>query len=157
MKGCRRRGAETTYDDETDWTAELAERFAIPLVDFLDVVGGGWSPVDIDPADAHDIDWFVSGDPVQVMLGVGGDEVVITTPQVTWAPPRVTPANPGDRRDLSDPGLRAWLHRATREAAARRRRSFAYCAYCRRLTAPEHLVERRIRSGRASTYLWVAF
>jgi hypothetical protein len=73
------------------------------------------------------------------MLGVGELDVQIATPEPYWT---ITPrlrfgeiVGSCDRFPATDMDA---LSEAVREAQNRRRASFTYCRYCRRLTAPEH-------------------
>ena len=86
--------------------------------------------------------WFVSGEPAQVAVGVEGPWFVLARPLTRWGETR-TALQPADGRQFSRDDL-LWFPEIVAEAAdaiaARRRRSFRWCRSCRRAHAPEWFV-----------------
>jgi len=66
-----------------DATNDLAEFFGLGLDTFVDHVGGGWFPQDdSELVGLHEqtYRWYGSGQPLQVLLGIGRDEAVVAEP-----------------------------------------------------------------------------
>jgi hypothetical protein len=134
---CRACGLD--WGREGDPTADeqaLTDALGVDWPDVVRVLGAGWGR---EPAGADDgMQWFVSGEPAQVSIGVEGRSFVLARPLVDWGPRReVEPADGGrfTREHL------LWFPddvSAVAEAiASRRRRSFRWCRTCRRPAAPE--------------------
>ncbi len=75
------------WRDESEATSDvtwlLADFLGVHLSDFVDHVGGGWHPQDgsyLEGQGEVTYRWFASGEPVQVLLGFGVDEVVVAEP-----------------------------------------------------------------------------
>lgn len=128
-----------------DATPELAAALRLDLAETVRALGAGWDAVATDAPSAAggEVAWFVAGEPAQVMVGVGREYVRVACPReavgrrpwVVTGPPR--PETLVGMRPWWDPWLVGWLSRTVDEAQRRRRRSFGYCRYCRKLTTPE--------------------
>lgn len=122
-----------SHDDPTTDERELADLLGVGVEDVVRAVGAGWRRVSLDDAG---VDWFVSGEPAQVALGVGLGTLTLAPVaaagdvEVAWDQGRSF-----SRDDLlCSPG---WLAAAADEFARARRRSFRWCPTCRRPHAPE--------------------
>jgi hypothetical protein len=139
---CRTCGLE--WGREGDPSAdeqELAELLGVGHIDVVSALGSGWRPE--SPADERDhVQWFVSGEPAQVAVGVAGPWLVLARPLTRWGEDRLE-LQPANRREFGRSDL---LHlpdvvaEAAEAIAARRRRSFRWCRTCRRIHAPEWFV-----------------
>ena len=126
---------------QTDPTAdehELAGLFGVHYVEVMRALGTGWRRESV-PGEREEVQWFVSGEPAQVAVGVQGPFFVLARPLTRWGESRLGPlATDGPRftRDdiLLDPHL---MTDAAEAIASSRRRSFRWCRTCRRATAPE--------------------
>lgn len=70
-------------DDSEDVTDLLADFFGTSLQEFVMHVGGGWQVQDPDHLlglNETEYRWFGSGRPLQVLLGIGTDEIVVAEP-----------------------------------------------------------------------------
>lgn len=124
-------------------TAELADVLRLPAGGLVDVIGGGWRRAD-DIMQAQDLtvrEWYVSGDPEQVLMGVDGCVVVLARPVGTWHGHRCG-ITPEDSVTFSSAELvsnsevvRATIHGIT--AASRRR--IRWCRTCRSSFSPWHM------------------
>ncbi len=128
-----------SWGREGDPTADeqaLADLLGVGWPDVVRVLGAGWRRE--DACESGGLQWFVSGEPAQVAVGVEAGRFVLARPLVDW----------GARQDVFPPDG----HRFTREdlqwfsaevttaaerIASRRRRSFRWCPTCRRPCAPE--------------------
>jgi hypothetical protein len=134
------RSCDLQWGNEHDPTAdeaELAELLGVTHVDLVRALGAGWRRE--TAAGEDDAQWFVSGEPAQVAVGVQGPFFVLARPLTRWGESRLGPlATDGPRftRDdiLLDPHL---MTDAAKAIASSRRRSFRWCRTCRRATAPE--------------------
>jgi hypothetical protein len=80
--------------------------------------------------------WFVGGEPMQVLLGIGFEDLVVGTPTLQWA---ITPHLAMDEEIARLPlTLNPQVVEAVTRAQEIRRAQFAFCRRCRRLTAPEN-------------------
>lgn len=140
-----------------DATIDLADLLGLSLGQTVEALGSGWEPC--LPAQASEGSaWFAAGDPVQVMVGVDAEQVLVACPA---EPTGASTSHPTGqltlevlgRRPWWDPGLVAWLCRTVAEAQRRRRRSFRYCRYCRMLTPPEQRHSQYVCQGCAARYL----
>lgn len=135
-----------TEDDQvTEAFAEIGDAWGWSARDVVDVIGGGWQPYAVEPAGSEfDLArWYVAGRPVQLMLGLDGDRVVLAVPEGRWSGAstlRYAPA-PSHFVVLEARELRDKAPEIVRTLLARRRRSFRWCRYCRRVTAPEELMD----------------
>ena len=95
------------------------------------------------------VQWFVSGVPAQVAVGVEGPWFVLARPLTRCDEP--LQLQPADRQPFIRDDL---LHvpdvvaEAAEEIAARRRRSFRWCRTCRRVQAPEWFIGAARTCGR---------
>ena len=127
--------------DPTVDERELAELLGVGYADVVRALGTGWRRE--NPPDAREhVQWFVSGEPAQVALGVTGPWFVLARPLTRWGENRLE-VQPADQRQFGRDDL---LHtpdvvaEAAEAIAARRRRSFRWCRMCRRVHAPEWFV-----------------
>ncbi|MDP9460670.1 MAG: hypothetical protein M3Q22_10615 [Actinomycetota bacterium] len=138
---CRSCGIE--WGREGDPTADeqaLADLLGVQYADVVRALGTGWRRENAAVEDG--VQWFVSGEPAQVAVGVDGLGFVLARPLTSWGKDRadVQPTDGGrfGRDDL------LWPPDAVAEAAetvaARRRRSFRWCRTCRRPHGPESFV-----------------
>ena len=136
---CRACGLEWGRDgdpiaDEQALADELGVRFA----DVVRALGSGWRR-ERAPGEVDGVQWFVSGEPAQVAIGVTGPWFVLARPLTRWGEDRLD-LQPADRQQFGRDDL---LHfpetvaTAADEIASRRRRSFRWCRSCRRVQAPE--------------------
>jgi hypothetical protein len=134
------RSCDLQWGNESDPTADEAELAGLLGVGYADVVralGAGWRRE--TTAGEDDVQWFVSGEPTQVAVGVQDSFFVLARPLTSWGEVRPGPLStdgPRFSRDdvLHDPYRVA---QAAEAIASGRRRSFRWCRTCRRATAPE--------------------
>jgi hypothetical protein len=87
---CRSSGTE--WGRESDPTADektLADLLGVAYRDVVRALGTGWWREEL--ASGEDVDWFVSGEPAQVAIGVSGATFVLARPPTEWGegPPPV--------------------------------------------------------------------
>jgi hypothetical protein len=135
---CRACGLE--WGRSGDPTADEQELTGLLGVEFSDVVralGAGWRRE--GPRDEREqVQWFVSGEPAQVAIGVAGPRFVLARPLTRWE--QRLELQPADRREFSREDLLFCadvVAEAAEAIAARRRRSFRWCRTCRRVQPPE--------------------
>jgi hypothetical protein len=135
---CRSCGLE--WGREGDPTADeqaLADLLGVRHIDVVRALGAGWRREGVS-GERDDVQWFVSGVPAQVAVGVEGPWFVLARPLTRCDEP--LQLQPADRQPFIRDDL---LHfpdvgaEAAEEIAARRRRSFRWCRTCRRVQAPE--------------------
>lgn len=124
------RAGDPTADEQA-----LADLLRVGWPEVLRALGAGWRRE--DTADGG-LQWFVSGEPAQLAVGVDAAGFVLARPLVDDGPRQDLWPPDGHRFTRED--LR-WFssevrHHA-REIAVRRRRSFRWCGTCRRPAAPE--------------------
>jgi hypothetical protein len=126
------RNGDPTSDEQA-----LAELIGVEFTDLARVLGTGWGRE--DAAEGEPMEWFVSGEPAQLAVGVEGSLFVLARPLAGWGEPR-REVYPEDGRRFGRDDL-LWFPEVVTEAAeaiaARRRRSFRWCRTCRRVHAPE--------------------
>ena len=151
-----------TMDDLNAGDRQLANDLGWPLQRLCEVVGTGWEPVAPADNDGYvDLDqpqWYVAGEPAQVMLGVSREpagQVLVARPSGVWRSWMLTyePQLPTSIY-LGDV---AALQSRLAEVATSRRRSFRWCRYCRTPAAPEHRTEVDVCSGCATDVQGVVF
>lgn len=132
-----------------DLTSEIAAAVGMTPVEFARAFGAGWRPFPMSEVDRpqHTLPdpeasgWYVSGDPPQVVLRVTADGIEVGRPKGIWGG-HVLEYVPDDvhacDRTQIATGVAADV---VRRLASRRRRSFRYCRYCRRLIAPEEKLD----------------
>ena len=138
---CRSCGLE--WGREGDPTADeqaLADLLGVRYADVVRALGSGWRRENANFDDG--MEWFVSGEPAQVAVGVDDLGFVLARPLTSWGEQRadLQPTDGGrfGRDDLLwSPDVIAEVAEAI---AARRRRSFRWCRTCRRVHAPESFV-----------------
>lgn len=89
------------------------------------------------------------------MIGVGHTDVRVAKPLFHWELPDRTFLEPEEILAVHDRYTTqsgALLREAIEESERRRRASFRYCRYCRRLVAPEYLFAAATCQGCASRY-----
>jgi hypothetical protein len=137
---CRACGLEWGSDgDPTADEQALADLLGVRYADVFRALGTGWRREGI----AEDgVEWFVSGQPAQVAIGVAGPWFVLARPLTRWGESRLD-LQPADQQQFGREDL---LHfpelvaAAADEIASRRRRSFRWCRSCRRVSPPEWFV-----------------
>ena len=148
---------------------DLAKALLVEPGELVELFGGHWIRLEAVGHEDEpewwrwndDVTWFVSGDPVQVLLSVAndlGEEKVLRChcAEITWYghEPRVTPGRltgEGPRYALRD-----WLPTAIKLAQRARRRRFRSCSLCRTLNAPEHMSD-GVCHGCTTSFLGVVF
>jgi hypothetical protein len=137
---CRACGLEWGRDgDPTADEQALADLLGVPHADVVRAMGSGWRR---ENAADDEMQWFVSGEPAQVAVGVAGPWFVLARPLTRWGEDRLE-LQPADRQHFGRDDL---LHfpevvaAAADEIASRRRRSFRWCRSCRRVHPPEWFV-----------------
>jgi hypothetical protein len=122
------------YGAESD--QELALLLQVPTRELIDTIGGRWfRPRDYRVADTSRI-WFLSGEPMQVTIGIGPHDLVVGTPTLQWA---ITPSLVMEERTAQLPReLSPEVAEAATRAQEIRRAQFTYCRTCRAFTPPEH-------------------
>ena len=114
----------------------MAELLDVQYTDVVRALGTGWR---LENAAEDLVQWFVSGEPAQVAVGVDDLGFVLARPLTSWDGGR-TDLQPADGGRFSRDDL-LWLPDVVAQAAdaiaARRRRAFRWCRICRRAHAPE--------------------
>ena len=111
--------------------------FSRVSADVVRALGTGWRRE--SGAVGEDVQWFVSGEPGQVAVGVQDQAFVIARPLTSWGDDRPGPFSTDGPRFTRDDLLydRYLVAEAAEVIASGRRRSFRWCRTCRRATAPE--------------------
>lgn len=135
----------TSPDDHAD--KELAQALGWSPNDLVEALGGGWRRhrLQFDDDELAFLDWYVAGDPVQLMLVLDGvrGRVGLAAPEGRWS-------GPGRLVHVPRDGEVTWFEGATLAEQApahvaalqrRRRRTFRWCRSCRRLTPPEERMD----------------
>ena len=142
-----------------DASGRLAAQLGMAPLQFVDIFGAGWRPVEsvVRQADGTDgtdsapgadttSEWFASGDPVQLMLRVFPHGVFLARPEGVWHHGAGGLAyrqrdqifvEVGGIADLAR--LRELIDRLVRV----RRTTFGYCRCCRKIVGPEMLRDAR--------------
>jgi len=135
---CRSCGLEWgREEDPTSDEQELADLLGVQHLDVVRALGAGWRRERV-LGERDAVQWFVSGVPAQVAVGVEGPWLLLARPLTRWEQPmELQPADrtPFTRDDLLY--LPDVVAEAAEEIAARRRRSFRWCRTCRRVQAAE--------------------
>ena len=142
---------------DEDATAEVASVLGLDVATLVALVGGPWSrvphPSENLLSDASHDDWWMAGDPVQLMLTrESSGDVLLAVPRARWQGWDCA-YEPGRTLRLyldSDP---AAVQRAVAEALRLRRSTFRYCRYCRGLTPPEYRDEPDVCMGCSERWL----
>jgi hypothetical protein len=161
------------WDERTDEaqdmvTRHLAEQLDLPVEEFIAVFGAGWQAL---PNAGHDFDdsygegqifgpWYIAGEPFQLMLRVRPDleAVELARPKGIWVGHTLA-WRPDFDGDAVPVGVRL-LETAgpiVNAILKRRRQSFRYCRYCRRITAPEDRMDADLCHGCASIWQGVVY
>jgi hypothetical protein len=129
--------------------AVFAEALGVDPATALRALGGGWRPVDdsdrVRPVEGWAFAaWFVTGQPVQVLIGVGAGSLVLARPVIQWngVMPVLTGVEPQPfaREDLEF--QLDLVADALEEIARRTRRRFRWCLTCHHPHPPELFQER---------------
>jgi hypothetical protein len=159
-------GGPAPIDQDDDVSYELADLLGTTTEAMADEIGAGWrrAPLTSDKQlypwdDRPRRAWFVSGQPLQVMIGVGHGDVWVAEPDVQWHDhrPVLAPAPTLATHALATIGTGGPLRDAVQRAEQQRRATFGYCRYCRELTAPEHQFADDVCQGCSSRFLGVVF
>ncbi|MGY1620193.1 hypothetical protein ACI797_25925 [Geodermatophilus sp. SYSU D00691] len=136
---CRACGLDWGYPgDPTADEQALAEALGVRYPDVLRALGTGWRRASIATDGAE---WFVSGEPAQVAVGVTGPWFVLARPLTRWG--SGVDLQPADQRQFGRDDLlydSEIVAAGADEIASRRRRSFRWCRSCRRVHPPEWFV-----------------
>ena len=154
MRSIDRGGETQPYGRPHDWTylmrhdesTVLARRLGMELAHFVETFGAGWT-LATGPASgalssgAEDLDdWYVAGEPAQLMLNVGDDGPRLARPRGRWHGASRLVLEPVDAQSI--PGLldtdSEALTRVIADLLRKRRASFRYCNLCFRVTPPEY-------------------
>ena len=93
---------------------ELSGRAAVQrIADMLDVsdddvlraLGGGWRPIELGsgeyPVLSQHSGWFVTGEPMQVLVGVGGPTLTLARIVLRWDGPGTASVNATEERQFA--------------------------------------------------------
>ena len=138
----------------------IAEALALPDDDVLRALGGGWRPIELGPPGHVDLHWppatwFVTGEPMQVLLGVAGPTLTLARIVLRWDGPGTASVNATEERGFAREDV---LHQpelvagTLGEMAHRSRRSFRWCRTCRTVNRREHMNDRFECMSCASEY-----
>jgi hypothetical protein len=135
-------------EDARDGLVDLAKFLGVGPEDLGRTIGHGWFVVRTpDHEDDLYLDiaepWFVSGEPLQVMIRAGGPSVIVAVPAVRWDGPgtpqivaeEAVAEFPTDGLDLDELAAAVW------ECSVRARRDFRWCHLCREVVGPWHLFD----------------
>jgi hypothetical protein len=123
----------------------IAEVLGLPDDDVLRALGGGWRPVEDPLLGLQSGGWFVTGEPMQVLLGVGGSTLTLARVVLRWDGPGTVTMGATDERELAredvlyQPEL---LAETVEELARKSRKTFRWCRTCRTVNRPEHMNDR---------------
>ena len=124
----------------------IAEVLEVPDDDVLRALGGGWRPVELGSAERpYSGGWFVTGDPEQVLLGLGGSTLTLARINLRWDGPGTLTTSATDEREfaredvLYQPEL---LAETVEEMARKSRKTFRWCRTCRTVNRPELMHDR---------------
>ncbi len=136
---CRSCGRE--WGCEGDPTADeqaLADLLGVRYADVVRALGTGWRR---EAADEDLGQWFVSGEPAQVAIGLQGPFFVLARPLTGWTDDRPGPLmDDGPRFTRDDLLHEPYVATLAEDIASARRRAFRWCRTCRRATPPESFV-----------------
>ena len=128
---------------DVDVTDTLAQFLQASRENVLQSIGGAWYRMDVvAPVGdrARRRQWFGSGAPLQVLIGLSPSSVLVAAPQFQWEDTHALTLKAGhvtgsyDRVQGVDVET---LSKSVREAEELRRAMFGYCRYCRGFTGPE--------------------
>ena len=131
----------------------IAERANLSPETFVTVFGAGW---ELAPAQAGDSpsEWFVVGEPAQLMLTIDGlGDIIVARPRGVWNGVAGLTFVPEDQTGLGMGWAfdRDGARQQVRTLLTSRRRSFRYCPSCLGLTPPELMDGRERCMGCAQT------
>jgi hypothetical protein len=133
-----------------DRTHELAERLGVGAEEFEAHFGGCWELVegpvahdfDADPSGGGGYDvtpWHVQGGPRQLMIRVFDHGVFLARPHAAYNGAVPAGYDPVDQVYVGRHEIDERAAAVVRGLITRRRRSFRWCACCRRVNAPEDM------------------
>src|SRR4051794_87284 len=141
----------------------IAESLLASDDDVLGALGGGWRPIELGSGDypvlSQHSGWFVTGEPMQVLLGVGGPTLTLARIVLRWDGPGTPSVHATEEREFAREDL---LHQpellveTPEEMARKSRKAFRWCRTCRTANRPEDMHERLECMSCASEYRgWV--
>ncbi|WP_369140947.1 hypothetical protein [Modestobacter versicolor] len=127
----------------------IAEALDVSEDDVLRALGGGWRPVEL-AADTPGrrrplIGWFVSGEPMQVLLRVAGSTFTVSRLDLRWDGPGTTSIHPTHEREFAREDVEfqpSLVAETVEDLAVRSRRTFRWCRTCRIVKRLEHMAAR---------------
>jgi hypothetical protein len=150
-------------------TERLAHAVGLSLTEFVETFGASWTVAeesgtdfDADPSGSGNLfgRWYLTGEPVQLMLCPSGSEVELAVPVGRGG-------GGGWRRVWQPAAQRTWLPAGQQllwtapavvaDFLRRRRSSFRYCRYCRVLTPPEDRLESDVCYGCGGAWRGVVY
>ena len=125
----------------------IAQSLLVSDDDVLRALGGGWRPIALGSAEhpllsSHSGGWFVTGEPMQVLLGVAGSTLTLARPVLSWNEPATVWVDATAEREfaredvLYRPEL---LVEIVEEMARKSRKTFRWCRICRTVNRPEYM------------------
>jgi hypothetical protein len=142
----------------------IADMLDVSDDDVLRALGGGWRPIELGsgeyPVLSQHSGWFVTGEPMQVLLGVGGSTLTLARIVLRWDGPGTASVNATEERQfaredvLYQPEL---LVETLEEMASKSRKTFRWCRTCRTANRPEHMQDRLECMACASEYRGVVY
>src|SRR3954452_20908860 len=124
----------------------IAESLLVSDDDVLGALGGDWRPIELGsgeyPVLSRHSGWFVTGEPMQVLLGVGGPALTLARIVLRWDGPGTASVNPTEEREFvrEDVLYQSELLVETLEEMARKsRKAFRWCRTCRTVNRPENM------------------
>src|SRR3954469_569850 len=114
----------------------IGESLLVSDDDVLGALGGGWRPIELGsgeyPVLSQHSGWFVTGEPMQVLLGVGGPTLTLARIVLRWDGPGTPSVHPSEEREFAREDLlyqpelrwtpsRRWPARAGRRSAGAER------------------------------------
>src|SRR3954466_217909 len=112
----------------------IAEILGLSDDDVLRALGGGWRPIELGSGEHPDLSqhsgWFVTGEPLQMLLRVGGPMLTLARIVLRWDGPGAASVNATEEREFAREDL---LHQsellveALEEMARTSRKAFRWC------------------------------
>src|SRR3954447_26500595 len=141
----------------------IAESLLVSDDDVLGALGGGWRPIELGsgeyPHPSQHSGWFVTGEPLQVLLRVGGPTITLARIVLRWGGPGTPSVNATEEREFAREDLLyqpELLVETLEEMARKSRKAFRWCRTCRTANRPENMLERVECMSCASEYRgWV--
>src|SRR4051812_44725512 len=137
----------------------IAEILGLSDDDVLGALGGGWRPIELGSGEYPDLSqhsgWFVTGEPWQVLLRVGGPTLTLARIVLRWDGPGTASVNATEEREVAredvlyQPEL---LVETVEERARRSRKTFRWGQTRRTANRPEYMSDRLECMACASEY-----